>query len=857
MFRVSRLALLRSAHAGLMIVRITERDDRMNSLLSSVGIISSLLVTSTLAQGISVTPDELAEARSWISAKFEGAPPAAKVTPGLVVMANHDAVQRNARGGKPLRLGSAEHTRGLYCHAFSKIIVHLPGPGARFTAIAGVDTNDQTTGGRGSIEFSVHVGEREGFRSGVLREGTSKQVQVELHGADQFVLQVDETPDSIACDQADWAEAKVVLQDGTEVWLGDLPVIEKQRAPYSIREPFAFDYGGRPSAELLNHWKFEKNRPVPVTVAGNSPATQLQLTWRDPETGLEVRCVAVAYNDFPTVEWTLYFKNTSAVPSPVLSNIQALDTVFDRSDSGDFVLHHNKGTFVRPDDFEPLTSVLKGNEKQRFAPPAGRPCGHVWPYFNLEFVGEGVIVAVGWPGQWAAQFGCNAAGQCRVVAGQEKTNLKLLPGEEIRTPLMVLQFWRGDWLRAQNVWRRWMFQHNLPRVSGKVPNPLMPACSSHQFGEMINATEANQKFFVDRYLQEGLNIDYWWMDAGWYVNQSGWPNTGTWLVDSNRFPHGLRAISDHARAKGVKTLVWFEPERVTPGTWLHEHHPEWLLKGTLLNLGNTNAWHWLVEHIDKTLVEQGIDLYRQDYNIDPLSFWRETDRPDRAGITENHYITGYLAYWDELRRRHPDMLIDSCASGGHRNDLETMRRSLPFLRSDCIQDAVGNQGHTYGLSLWLPYHGTGSHQIGIYEYRSASDCPHFIACWDMRDDKLDYPLLRRLVNQWRAFAPNYYGDYYPLTPYNLASDLWIAWQFDRPETGEGMVQAFRRDQSAYESARFKLHGLLATAEYLVTNVDAPDARKTFRGSALMEDGLPVNIESRPGAVVYTYKVAKK
>ena len=80
--------------------------------------------------------------------------------------------------------------------------------------------------------------------------------------------------------------------------------------------------------------------------------------------------------------------------------------------------------------------------------------------------------------------------------------------------------------------------------------------------------------------------------------------------------------------------------------------------------------------------EEGIDLYRLDFNIDPLAYWRGNDVEDRQGITEIRYIEGYLSYWDELRRRHPGMLIDSCASGGRRNDLETMRRAVPILPTD-------------------------------------------------------------------------------------------------------------------------------------------------------------------------------
>ncbi len=171
-------------------------------------------------------PEELAQSRAWSAAKFE-APQPQPVQPGLLVLANYDAVQKNARHGQSLKIGATHYQRGLYCHAFSKIMVRLPAPGRNFSALVGVDSNAQTSNGRGSVDFSVTVNGLEKFRSGVMREGmTGKAVAVALDGATEFVLQVDETPDGIASDQADWAEAKVTLQDGRELWLADLPLRE-------------------------------------------------------------------------------------------------------------------------------------------------------------------------------------------------------------------------------------------------------------------------------------------------------------------------------------------------------------------------------------------------------------------------------------------------------------------------------------------------------------------------------------------------------------------------------------------------------------------------------------------------------
>ena len=120
-------------------------------------------------------------------------------------------------------------------------------------------------------------------------------------------------------------------------------------------------------------------------------------------------------------------------------------------------------------------------------------------------------------------------------------------------------------------------------------------------------------------------------------------------------------------------------------------------------------------------------------------------------------MEGYLAYWDELRRRHPDMLIDSCASGGRRNDLETMRRAVPLLRSDYIMEPVGNQCHTYGIVVLVSRTsgtGTGSGEIDPYLLRSVM-CPHFTACFDVRRTDLDYEMIRRVMGQWREFAEYY------------------------------------------------------------------------------------------------------
>ena len=803
----------------------------------------------------SASNNDSAEAARWFAAKFLGKAPTTSEGAHLLVYTRSGAIDKNTLGGRPLRIAAQQYQRGLH-FGVGKVVVSLTAPGRVLDAVIGPDSNndDLGYGGRGNFVLSVKVNGAERFRSSPLREGMGGvPIHVKLAGAREITLELipvgdRNSWDDPAWDQADWADAQIEMADGSVVWLADLPVAPPP-APYTPDPPFSFRYGGRPSRELLKTWEVER-----LERRLDENRTEYTLVYSDPITALRVRAVAVVYHDFPTVEWTVYFKNEGRGDTPILEQIQALDTRFERHAEGEFLLHHSRGTPASPADYEPLETTLDRKADFRIGALGGRPTNSDLCYFNLEWSGQGVVIALGWPGQWAAEFKRDEGRGLDIRAGQELTHFRLLPGEEVRTPLVAVQFWSGEWIESQNVWRRWMIAHNLPRPGGKLPAPALEAEPGIVTAIMQDATEQNMKDLLDRYLAERIPLDYWWMDAGWYPFREGWWRVGTWEPDPKRFPQGLRAVTDYAHSKGLKTIVWFEPERVAPGSWLYEKHPEWLLgpegDDKLLYLGNPEAWQWLADHIGGLLKDQGIDLYRQDFNFDPLSRWRANDKEDRQGITEIKHVTGYLAYWDELRRRFPNLLIDSCASGGRRNDLETLRRAVPLWRSDYTYDTTAMQDFTYGIALWIPYFGTGVNRLDAYSFRSDM-CPASVLQIDVRPKDLDYDGLRRLCSQWRDIAQYYYGDYYPLVAYNNRNDAWTAWQFNRPGRGDGIVQAFRRPDCPFEAARFRLRGLDPSASYQVSNLDAPGTQ-TLTGKELMEKGLPVEIKGQPGAAVYRY-----
>ncbi len=627
-------------------------------------------------------------------------------------------------------------------------------------------------------------------------------------------------------------------------WLKERLINEKPQLPFS------FTYDGKSSVDLLATWPRKLD-----TRKLSDTRTQHTLVWNDAKTGLEVRCVVVEYSDFPAAEWTVYFKNTGKENTPILENIQGLDSTIRQGNV--YVLLHSNGDTFSENLYQPFDLPLTPNAVQRFAPNGGRGSNGQFPYYNLGYANGGMLIAVGWPGQWATTFTRDAADGLRITAGQELTHLILQPGEQIRSPLIALVFWKGkDFVTAQNLWRRWMWAHNVPRTAdGKLPSPSLFGNTSLWFNEMCESKDKDQMFFLDRYKEERVQLDYWWMDAGWYPCKGSWPNTGTWEPDLARFPKGLRAVSDYALTQGVKTLVWFEPERVAPDTWISNNHPDWLLGGKLLNLGKPEVLQWLTDHVDRVLTEQGIHFYRQDFNMDPLEFWRNNDAPDRQGITENLHIQNYLAYWDALRARHPKLIIDSCASGGRRNDLETMRRAVALHPTDYnYNNLTVKQAFHYSLFQWIPFFASNTlpiETVDAYAFRSGHALGVVLG-YDLRRKDHNCELLRKLSGEWRKISPFYYGDYYPLTSYSIDESQWIAWQFYCPEKGEGVVEAFRRPKNEESTQTLPLRGLDAAAKYEFTDLDA-GTPTAFSGKELMEKGLPIEIKTNPDAVTIIYR----
>ena len=637
--------------------------------------------------------------------------------------------------------------------------------------------------------------------------------------------------------------------------------------------PFSFILDEQPSEEFLRSWRWSRTAPAST----DKDVVLRTFTYTDPRSGLEVACDVKGYPEFRAVEWVLHFRNTSAENSGQLTRVKVADFDMVYPAAGALKIHYAEGNKISKADYAPRTAEFRTEQPLHIEPHGVRSSEEAFPFFNLESEAsrQGVMVAVGWTGTWFADLEKRDPSRLTLAAGMLNTDLYLYPGEQIRTPSVALMFWSGDRMNGHNRFRRLVLAHHSRKVDG---SPFYPLCSAFNYrdpqpcGEYSCLTADWAVAMVRRYSMFELTPDVFWLDAGWHTGAGdfrhgkSWANTtGNWTVDRERFPEGLKPVSDAVHETGAKFMVWFEPERVVKGTQWATEHKEWMLdtewpEGSeqstwyLFDLGNDEACDWLCKYYGDLIEENGIDYYRQDFNMLPAGYWRDADEPGRSGIKEIRHIENLYKFWDYLLERFPGLLIDNCASGGKRLDWESIGRSAPLWRSDYYHydDPDGYQCHTYGLNFFLPIHGTGILLPDQYSFRSSLSSA--LQCnWKVTEPGVSVLDMQQRIREYRDIREYYYEDYYPLSGTGdlTGSDVWLAYQMHRPSDDSGIVVAFRRQNAPDTEYTVRLGGLTPDASY--TLVDCDTQAETVRSGRELTEGLTLRLDNPKSSLLIKYR----
>ena len=582
-------------------------------------------------------------------------------------------------------------------------------------------------------------------------------------------------------------------------------------------------------------------------------------------------CVSLRCTHYPlygATDWIVWFENRGARDSGVISEAQSVLRFEGKYPALKGILGDHTNWY-RP------YCLDVGAQPRYFESNSGRATHVYFPYFNLEYGDGGVMLAIGWAGTWRADFRYDAAANATEYRARSVNglNTRLKPGETIRTALFACARYQvRDEHYAQNYWRSWFIRHNLPRAdkTGAALEPFSTACLASDTGLPNSDGSISERHFtwrpsLEKMIEEDVKTDFRWFDAGWYVAPDGtspesdwWGTVGTWTLDKTKWPgNSFRESTDFARAHGMKTLMWFEPERVTDPESLAKHwgyDPAWAIRreGSKVisnNIGDPACFRWTVDRIKATLTENRVEMYREDNNSDQAALWNDLDAREgeaRRGITECRFIDAHYRMWDELIATTLSYggcgFVDSCASGGGRNDLESLRRGIPLLRSDYDRTSTGIRlSMTTAFNRWVPFCGANNKEktgqlaatgvLDMYVWRASYLPVMNVDSQFVQDPDQDFDMLRAGLREWKQLRPFLLKEFYALTPWHTEEETtgFTAYAFYDPDAGRGALLAFRQEKCTESELPLPLPFLAKGEMCALTDADSGEVIRAQAG----------------------------
>ncbi len=503
-------------------------------------------------------------------------------------------------------------------------------------------------------------------------------------------------------------------------------------------------------------------------------------------------------------------------PSKRISDVRILNAPFDIY--GAVMTTANQGGQNYVYDYQPYSVDLTKTASYTMQNSGGRSSQGAWPYFDLTSAHNtyGIMGAIGWSGNWNCSF-TNHNNTVHVSAGMQSTNYQMKKGETLRTPSMVVQFFKGTQDDGHNAWRQLMLDQYTPSVvkaDGTTEKVTYAPITINTWGgcgtDTLLAT-------MNRVKETGQYFEYQWIDAGWYGDQTS-ENTystvwaaqrGNWYYNpgyaDNQATTGgfdkLNAWHDQYSAetgRDTGLLVWFEPGygtadskmgesakwytpyyfkatyKETPDSTSKTETVSWqngyfLPETAFVDYGNEDALKFIKAVVLHFLDDMNCYFYRQDYNFNPQTGWSNKDANQlsgslkyRTGVAEIQYVTGHYKFLDAIVASGRQ--IDNCASGGRLLDIEMMKRSIPLWRTDyTVTDsanytvASGIRSQGANLSWWLPISGGMSSSEGISsEYTFRSAMASGISMGVMNDQTFAKKMLDEMVHNRELMLGDYY-----------------------------------------------------------------------------------------------------
>lgn len=592
-----------------------------------------------------------------------------------------------------------------------------------------------------------------------------------------------------------------------------------------------------------------------VYVEDKNEAKTLEITMEDKVIGLTVILSYTIFEKFDALTRSVQFKNNGSEKIKILKALSA--SVDFRSSEYDVLTFHGAHTNERNMDRRPLVSGIQSVESRRGASsPQNDPFIALLEKNADEDCKEVYAFNFVYSGNFIASAEVDQFKNTRVSMGINPFDFSWILGqkESFQTPEVVMVYSSkglGSMSRTYNK----LYQSRLCR--GKFRDTVRPI--------LVNNWEATYfNFNADKIVEiaaEGkkLGIELMVLDDGWFGKRDDdFSSLGDWIVDKNKLPDGLKDLANRIHDIGMNFGLWFEPEMVSENSDLYRSHPDWCLhvpnrphtfgrSQLVLDLSRNDVCDYIIEAVSKVLSSAPINYVKWDMNRHMTEVGSAKLSPERQRETAHRYMLGLYKILEELTSRFPEVLFESCSSGGGRFDAG-MLYYMPQTWASDNTDAICRLKIQYGTSVVYPISSIGAHVSTVPNHQVGRITPMNIRGHVAMSGNLGYELdLTKLSEEDKELVKlqisTYkeireiiqFGDFYRvLSPFDGNE---AAWNFVSKDKSEMVGYYFNiLAQPAAASRILKFKGLDENTLY--ENIATKEA---FYGDELMNVGLSIPI----------------
>ena len=350
-----------------------------------------------------------------------------------------------------------------------------------------------------------------------------------------------------------------------------------------------------------------------------------------------------------------------------------------------------------------------------------------------------------------------------------------------------------------------------------------------------------------------IGIDTMVLDDGWFgkrINDNA--GLGDWVENPDRLPNGLKGLADRMNKLGMHFGLWFEPEMVNPDSDLYRAHPDWILhtKGReqsltrnqyTLDLSRKDVCDYIINSVSNVLKKANIEYVKWDMNRYMSEVGSATLPPEKQGEVYHRYILGLYYVLETITQKFPNVLFESCASGGSRFD-PAMLYYMPQTWTSDDTDAVERLKIQYGTSMVYPYSAMGAHVSACPNHQMGRTTPFQMRCNVAMLGQFGFELdlnkcteeeletAKEAVKKYRELQNVFHGGecYRLKSPFE--SDI-SAIEFISEDKKTVIVSINSVKATAYAPDEYiKLQGLDPDGIYLINGIE-------YDGSYLMSNGI--------------------